>query len=87
MTPDLDALAVQLPDGAVVVDPGPMDAYRWDRANDPNAGTPLAVVRATSTEDVQTAVRFAARHRHPGRPPRRRVRVCRAEAPRWTGAS
>ena len=39
-----------------------MAGYRWDRANDPDAGMPLAVVRAGSTEDVQAAVRFAAEH-------------------------
>jgi len=37
-----------------------MDGYRWDRALDPNAGVPLVVVRPTSTEQVQVAVRFAA---------------------------
>ncbi|PYD02448.1 FAD-binding protein [Microbacterium esteraromaticum] len=37
-----------------------LQAYRHDRAEDPNAGTPLAVVRAGSTEDVQAAVRIAA---------------------------
>ncbi|WP_301114637.1 FAD-linked oxidase C-terminal domain-containing protein [Microbacterium sp.] len=37
-----------------------MEAYRRDRANDPNAGMPLAVVRARSTEDVQVVVRIAA---------------------------
>ncbi|MDX6231191.1 MAG: glycolate oxidase [Nocardioidaceae bacterium] len=62
MTPDLDALAAQLPDGALLVDPDRMAGYRWDRANDPAAGVPLAVVRATCTEDVQAAVRFAAQH-------------------------
>ena len=55
---DLTPLVAALPD--VLVDPDGMDAYRWDRANDPGAGVPLAVVRATSTADVQTAVRFAA---------------------------
>ena len=60
--PDLDALAVQLPDGALLVDPDRMDGYRWDRANDPAAGVPLAVVRAACTEDVQAAVRFAVQH-------------------------
>lgn len=59
---DLDTLAVQLPDGALLVDPDRMDGYRWDRANDPAAGVPLAVVRATCTEDVQAAVRFAGQH-------------------------
>lgn len=49
-----------LPAGAVITDPASMDAYRWDRANDPDAGVPLAVVRATSTADVQAVVRLAA---------------------------
>lgn len=62
---DLAPLVAALPAGCVVVDPDRMDAYRWDRANDPHAGTPLAVVQATCTADVQTAVRFAAAHRLP----------------------
>ncbi len=37
-----------------------MDAYRWDRANDPDAGVPAAVVRVRSTEDVQAVMRLAA---------------------------
>ncbi|WP_342774658.1 FAD-binding oxidoreductase [Enteractinococcus coprophilus] len=37
-----------------------MDNYRRDRANDPDAGTPIAVVRATTAEDVQATIRFAA---------------------------
>ncbi|HLR45462.1 MAG TPA: FAD-linked oxidase C-terminal domain-containing protein [Brevibacterium sp.] len=56
----LDELAAQLPDGAVITDPVKTEAYRRDRAEDPDAGTPAAVVRATSTEDVQAVVRFAA---------------------------
>lgn len=59
---DLAKLIEQLPDGAVIVEPDRMASFRWDRANDPNAGLPLAVVLATSTEDVQVAVRFAAEH-------------------------
>lgn len=55
-----DRLIDALPDEAVITDPASMDAYRWDRANDPAAGVPLAVVRATSTEDVQAVVRLAA---------------------------
>ncbi|MGO2746660.1 FAD-binding oxidoreductase [Microbacterium sp.] len=55
-----DRLIEALPDGAIITDPASMDAYRWDRANDPLAGVPLAVVRATSTEDVQAVVRLAA---------------------------
>ncbi|WP_144122570.1 FAD-binding oxidoreductase [Catellatospora sichuanensis] len=60
---DLTSLVAALPAGCVIVDPDRMDTYRWDRANDPHAGVPLAVVRAASTEDVQAAVRFAAAHR------------------------
>jgi glycolate oxidase len=58
--PVLADLIAILPPGAVVTDPDAMDAYRRDRANDPTAGVPLAVVRATRTEDVQETVRFAA---------------------------
>jgi glycolate oxidase len=60
-TPVLDLVAA-LPDGTVVTDPDRTQAYRFDRAMDPDAGVPLAVVRATCTEDVQAAVRWAARH-------------------------
>src|SRR5690606_26671776 len=58
--PQLDDLVAALPPGAVVSDQAAMDGYRRDRANDPAAGVPLAVVRATCTEDVQATVRFAA---------------------------
>lgn len=57
---DLDALAAALPDGALVADAARMEKYRRDRAYDPDAGTPLTVVRATCTADVQAAVRWAA---------------------------
>lgn len=50
-----------LPSDAVILDPASMDAYRWDRAIDPNAGVPLAVVRPQTTEQVQETVRIAAR--------------------------
>jgi len=59
---DVRSFADEFPAGVVVTDPNRMDAYRWDRANDPAAGMPLAVVRAGSTEEVQAAVLFAARH-------------------------
>ena len=39
-----------LPAEAVITDPDSMDAYRWDRANDPDAGVPAAVVRVRTTE-------------------------------------
>ena len=44
----------------VVTNPATIDNYRRDRANDPDAGTPIAVVRATTAEDVQATIRFAA---------------------------
>lgn len=56
----LEELAAALPPGALITDPVKTEAYRRDRAEDPDAGTPAAVVRATSTEDVQAVVRFAA---------------------------
>ncbi|QIG41375.1 FAD-binding protein [Nocardioides anomalus] len=59
---DVGALVAELGDDVVVTDAERTEKYRWDRANDPDAGVPLAVVRARSTEDVQTAVRFAAAH-------------------------
>jgi glycolate oxidase len=57
----VDELLRALPQDALVTDPASMDAYRWDRALDPDAGTPLAVVRPTSTEQVQQTVQIAAR--------------------------
>lgn len=60
---DLTPLVEALPAGCVIADPDRMDAYRWDRANDPDAGVPLAVVRATCTADVQAVLRFATAHR------------------------
>src|SRR6478752_7393168 len=59
----LDGLVAELPEGAVVVDPDILASYRQDRAFDPNAGTPLAVVRPRCTEDVQTVLRWATAHR------------------------
>ncbi|GAA2029945.1 FAD-linked oxidase C-terminal domain-containing protein [Yaniella flava] len=57
----IDAVGAQ----NVVTNPATIDNYRWDRANDPSAGTPVAVVRATSSEDVQATIRFAAAHGMP----------------------
>lgn len=53
-------LVEALPAGTVVTDPASLEAYRWDRAEDPRAALPLAVVRAETTEQVQAAVRIAA---------------------------
>lgn len=58
----LEELISALPEGRVVTDPATVENYRWDRAFDPDAGTPAAVVRAESTEEVQATVRFAAAH-------------------------
>ncbi|BBX15395.1 FAD-linked oxidase [Mycolicibacterium duvalii] len=62
----MDALAgliAELPDGMVLTDPDILASYRQDRAADPAAGTPLAVVRPRRTEDVQQVLRWAAAHR------------------------
>ncbi|MDP9219520.1 MAG: FAD-binding protein, partial [Actinomycetota bacterium] len=56
-----DLRAVLL-DGAVVDDRDVVDAYRRDRAETVVAGWPVALVRATSTADVQAVLRVAAAH-------------------------
>ncbi|MGL3150286.1 FAD-binding oxidoreductase [Microbacterium sp. A82] len=61
--PVIPELAQALPVDALITDPASIDAYRWDRALDPNAGVPLAVVRPTTTEQVQEVVQIAARNR------------------------
>lgn len=54
-----------LPPDALVTDPDSMAAYRMDRAEDPAAATPLVVVRPTTTEQVQAAVKIAAATKTP----------------------
>ncbi|MHA7649436.1 FAD-binding oxidoreductase [Mycobacterium sp. ML4] len=49
----------------VVTDPAVTEGYRQDRALDPSAGKPLAVVRPRHTDEVQTVLRWAAAHRVP----------------------
>jgi glycolate oxidase len=61
----LAELVAALPPDTVLTDPEVLASYRQDWARDPDAGTPLAVVRATSTEDVQAALRWASAHRVP----------------------
>ena len=51
-----------LPDGVVVTDPDTVEKYRYDWSRDSAAGTPAVVVRAEDAGQVQTAVRWAARH-------------------------
>ena len=58
-------LVALLPAGVVATEPELTEKYRHDRALDPDAGYPLAVVRAESTEDVQLTMRWAAKHRVP----------------------
>jgi len=61
----LAELTAALPVGVVVADPDAVEKYRHDFTRDPTAGHPLAVVRAEDAGQVQTAVRWAARHRVP----------------------
>ena len=61
----LAELVSSLPDGAVVTDPDTTEKYRVDRSQDAGAGLPAVVVRAEDATHVQTAVRWAARHRVP----------------------
>lgn len=62
---DVSELIDGLSEGAVVTDPDLLASYRQDWARDPDAGTPVAVVRATSTEEVATALRWAHQRRVP----------------------
>ncbi|MDT5411842.1 MAG: glycolate oxidase, partial [Mycobacterium sp.] len=55
----LAGLIAELPEGTVVTDPAITDGYRQDRALDPSAGKPVAVVRPRRTEEVQTVLRWA----------------------------
>jgi glycolate oxidase len=61
----LTSLIAGLPDGMVVTDPTVTEGYRQDRAFDPSAGKPLAVVRPRRTEEVQTVLRWATANRVP----------------------
>ncbi|MCG5430743.1 FAD-binding protein [Mycobacterium sp. MYCO198283] len=63
MTEALQQLVAELGTATVVTDPDICASYRQDRAQDPGAGTPIAVVRPRRTEEVQTLLRWAARHR------------------------
>ncbi len=58
-------LIAELPEGMVVTDPAITESYRQDRAFDPSAGKPLAVVRPRRTEEVQTIMRWASANQVP----------------------
>jgi glycolate oxidase len=47
----------------VVTEAATLDNYRYDWSRDPGAGTPIAVVRPTDADQVQTVVRWAAEHK------------------------
>ncbi|GGK56220.1 FAD-binding oxidoreductase [Nocardia camponoti] len=61
----LAALEAALPPGTVLTDPDLISSYRQDWARDPDAGTPLAVVRPSTTDEVATTVKWAAAHHVP----------------------
>ena len=64
----MDALAElreALPESAVLSDPDVIEGYRYDWSRDPNAGTPLAVVRVVDASQVQSVIRWAAAHSVP----------------------
>jgi glycolate oxidase len=61
----LDKLTGALPPGVVLTEPDAIEKYRFDWSRERGAGTPVAVVRAESAEQVQEAVRWAAEHRVP----------------------
>jgi glycolate oxidase len=60
---DVDSLRSALPDGVVVTEAATLENYRYDWSRDPAAGTPIAVVRPTDAQQVQTVVRWAAANR------------------------
>jgi glycolate oxidase len=62
---NVDSLIAALPEGTVVTDAATSDGYRHDSASFCAAGSPLAVVRPTSTEQVQAVLRWASQHHVP----------------------
>ena len=64
-TTDVGSLRDLLPDGRVFDDPDVLGAHSRDRATFCPSGTPAVLVRARSTEDVCTVLRWANEHRVP----------------------
>jgi glycolate oxidase len=58
----IDELVRELPHDVLVTDPDVMTGYRRDRADLVGAGTPAAVARPVSTEQVSELLRWASRH-------------------------
>ena len=58
----LSELLGELGDQVVLTNPATLETYRFDWTRAPGAGTPQAVVRVLTAEQVQTTVRWAARH-------------------------
>jgi glycolate oxidase len=58
----LSELAGAMPGGVVITDADRIEKYRMDRAFDPTAGMPVAVVRAENTAHVQATLRWAGVH-------------------------
>jgi glycolate oxidase len=61
----LKQLISSLPSGVVVDEPATLENYRFDWSRDQGAGTPLAVVRPTDVDQVQTVLRWAFAHQIP----------------------
>lgn len=61
----LDDLRTRLDHSHLITDPDVLQGYRQDWAKAPDPGTPLAVVRARTTEDVQEVMRWASTHSVP----------------------
>jgi glycolate oxidase len=61
----VQALRDELSEGSLVTDPDVVEAYRYDRARTVVPGTPLVLVRAAHTADIQATLRLASRFRVP----------------------
>src|SRR5437773_3169643 len=57
----VEALTAVLPADVLVTDPATVEPYRYDRAMTVQPGRPFALVRATTTADVQRTLEVASR--------------------------
>jgi glycolate oxidase len=62
--PDLGVLRASLQE-ALVMDPASLNAMRADKSGHVSSSAPLAIVEATTIEQVQATLRFATEHRIP----------------------